>query len=101
MKQIDKGAVILTLQKMVYGDLNTVDLTRKQINALKDAIALLTVEPKRGRWMHDKDDALHAGYCSCCGWMANIAETDVADMPFCPNCGAKMDWRYENETCSD
>ena len=50
------------------------------------------VEPmrKRGTWMHDKDDVLISGYCSCCGWESIIMETDVADMPFCPNCGADM-----------
>ena len=47
-------------------------------------------ENVRGKWMHDKDDVLVSGYCSCCGWTAIIMETDVADMPFCPNCGADM-----------
>ena len=47
-------------------------------------------ERKKGKWMHDKDDELVSGYCSFCGWTANIMETDVADMPFCPNCGADM-----------
>ena len=49
-------------------------------------------EPERatGKWMHDKDDELFSGYCSCCGWESVICETDVADMPYCPNCGAYM-----------
>ena len=51
-----------------------------------------TIDPvKHGMWMHDKDDCLVSGYCSVCGWQSIIYETDVADMPFCPNCGAKMD----------
>lgn len=45
---------------------------------------------RHGRWMHDKDDELITGYCSKCGWTSIIYETDVADMPFCPNCGARM-----------
>ena len=45
---------------------------------------------KNGKWLHDKDDTLLSGYCSCCGWESIIMETDVADMPFCPNCGADM-----------
>lgn len=53
-----------------------------------------TIDPvKHGMWMHDKDDCLVSGYCSVCGWQSIICETDVADMPFCPNCGAKMDGR--------
>ena len=47
-------------------------------------------ERKTGKWMHDKDDELFSGYCSCCGWESVICETDVADMPYCPNCGAYM-----------
>ena len=47
-------------------------------------------ERKKGKWMHDKDDVLYSGYCSCCGWESVICETDVADMPYCPNCGADM-----------
>lgn len=48
-------------------------------------------ERKKGKWLHDKDDTLLSGYCSCCGWESIIMETDVADMPYCPNCGAKME----------
>lgn len=49
-----------------------------------------TIERKTGKWMHDKDDELFSGYCSCCGWESVICETDVAGMPYCPNCGAYM-----------
>lgn len=45
---------------------------------------------KHGRWMHDRDDELFSGYCSCCGWTSIVMETDVAGMPYCPNCGARM-----------
>lgn len=45
---------------------------------------------RHGEWKHDKDDALISGYCSHCGWQSIIMETDVADMPYCPNCGADM-----------
>ena len=57
------------------------------------------LEPvKHGRWEHDKDDELVSGYCSVCGWTSCICETDVADMPFCPNCGASMMDGGENGT---
>lgn len=32
-----------------------------------------------------------AGRCSHCGWEAYLYETDVVGMPYCPNCGAKME----------
>lgn len=67
------------------------------IDAIKNLPPVLTIDPvKHGMWMHDKDDCLVSGYCSVCGWQSIICETDVADMPFCPNCGAKMD---EGEVC--
>lgn len=56
-----------------------------------DGIPSAQPERKKGKWMHDKDDSLISGYCSRCGWESIIMETDVADMPFCPNCGAKME----------
>ena len=60
--------------------------------ALLEIREMLESEPERatGKWMHDKDDELFSGYCSCCGWESVICETDVADMPYCPNCGAYM-----------
>lgn len=58
----------------------------------------IEAEPvKHGRWIHDYDDVLISGACSVCGWHSIIMETDVADMPYCPNCGAKMD-AEEGET---
>ena len=45
---------------------------------------------KHGRWSHYYDDVLVSGTCSVCGWQSMVMETDVADMPYCPNCGAKM-----------
>ena len=31
------------------------------------------------------------GCCSHCGWEVYLYDTDVVGMPYCPNCGAKMD----------
>lgn len=44
---------------------------------------------KHGRWI-EEDDAIIHGHCSSCGWNAIWQETDVFGMPYCPNCGAKM-----------
>ena len=45
------------------------------------------------KWIHldQRGCATISGKCSCCGWEAHYYEDDVADMPYCPNCGAKMD----------
>lgn len=47
---------------------------------------------KHGQWIHlDQEESTISGKCSCCGWEAHYYEDDVADMPYCPNCGARMD----------
>ena len=33
--------------------------------------------------------------CSCCGW--NVCCKDKLDWNFCPNCGAKMDAKMDDE----
>lgn len=47
-------------------------------------------EEKEGKWI-PADDAIIAGHCSACGWAAIYDETDVFGMPFCPNCGSKLE----------
>lgn len=60
-------------------------------NAFADMITECnTIEVrKKGKWI-ESNDTIIRGTCSCCGWLAITAETDVAGMPFCPNCGAAM-----------
>ena len=60
------------------------------VGVINDIKQLPSAQPERkiGKWLHDKDDVLLSGYCSCCGWESIIMETDVADMPYCPNCGS-------------
>lgn len=63
----------------------------------KDVLSMLpavdAVPVVHGRWIHldPRERATISGKCSCCGWEAHYYEDDVADMPYCPNCGAKMD----------
>lgn len=47
---------------------------------------------RHGRWI-EFDDAYNriSGRCSVCGWESHLYEDDVVGMPYCPNCGAKMD----------
>ena len=50
-----------------------------------------TIEERpKGKWI-EVDNGLVSGRCSSCGWEAVIMETDVCGMPFCPNCGARME----------
>ena len=60
------------------------------VDWLKD---LPTAQPerKKGKWIDDQDPIIVSGTCSCCGWEAILFETDVAGMPYCPNCGAAME----------
>ncbi len=45
---------------------------------------------KTGKWI-PADDAIIAGHCSACGWAAIYDETDIFGMPYCPNCGSKLE----------
>lgn len=53
-------------------------------------------EVKRGHWIYP-DDYQIACTCSCCGWNGLLYESDVGDMPYCPNCGAKMNGQEETQ----
>lgn len=49
-------------------------------------------EPKRetGEWIPGNEITVVAS-CSVCGWAACACESDVSDLPFCPNCGARLE----------
>ena len=56
---------------------------------VKELYAMPTIEPKHGRWIK-----LYKGNykCSVCGdWWGCDQSEIVADMKYCPNCGARMD----------
>lgn len=55
------------------------------------ALPSADVQPVRhGHWIEVDDDRI-SGICSECGWEAHLYEDDVVGMPYCPNCGARMD----------
>lgn len=59
-----------------------------------DGIPSSDVAPVRhGHWvdLRGEENETRAGYCSTCGWESHVYEDDVIGMPYCPNCGAKMD----------
>ena len=56
---------------------------------------------RHGHWvdLRDEENETRAGYCSACGWESHVYEDDVIGMPYCPNCGARMDVAFMgNET---
>ena len=57
------------------------------------------LEPVRhGYWIEPDDgDVLTACICSICDWHGNIMEDDVMGMNYCPNCGARMNGKYNRE----
>lgn len=62
---------------------------------LKELKRLKTAQPERktGRWedINKNYYCRISGRCSACGWEAHLYEDDVVGMPYCPNCGAKME----------
>ena len=46
---------------------------------------------ENGFWIEYDDDPLLRGECSICGWQPHLYEDDVLGMPYCPNCGHKME----------
>lgn len=48
---------------------------------------------KHGHWIEpNKEESITVScFCSECDWASRYYENDVKGMPYCPNCGAKMD----------
>lgn len=61
----------------------------------KDVTRLLSLptieERKTGKWIEEQEGLTVSGHCSACGWECYLYEDDVVGMPYCPNCGAKME----------
>lgn len=65
---------------------------------IADAPIIDAVPVKHGRWIHfNQEESTISGRCSCCGWEAHYYEDDVADMPYCPSCGARMDLEGQDD----
>lgn len=95
---ISRAAAIAEVMQMV--ELHRHEIFRGEllhytgIKAMIEALPAVDVAPVvHGRWIHldPRERATISGKCSCCGWEAHYYEDDVADMPYCPNCGARMD----------
>jgi len=46
---------------------------------------------RHGHWIDLDEDSTVACICSLCGWEGHYYEDDVRGMPYCPNCGARME----------
>lgn len=64
-----------------------------------DEQSTIEAEPVRhGDWIEpDGEEGTLAGTCSVCRWECRLYEDDVVGMPFCPNCGAKMDGKETDD----
>ena len=78
-----------------YDSIETVnEACRMGIIALKKLITSSTEEVRHGEWVEPDDEweaCVISCICSVCGWRSHLFEDDVNGMPYCPNCGAKMD----------
>lgn len=89
---IDALRVMQTYKLGVGDDMLLIDLAEAQT----ELMTLPSSERKSGRWEEICNDHI-SGRCSACGWEAHLYEDDVVGMPYCPNCGAKMDKGGETE----
>ena len=100
---IDSENLIARIDKCFQESAKT-GLGLEPVMAIRDVKALISVMPevnaapvKPGRWIYPKEESTISGKCSCCGWEAHYYEDDVAGMPYCPNCGARMDLEEQQD----
>ena len=94
MRLIDTDKLKFPNIKIFYMKLHGVTVSMVRLIDLQMLVPTVDAAPvKHGRWIHldRREYATISGKCSCCGWEAHYYEDDVADMPYCPNCGARMD----------
>lgn len=71
-------------------DINDVAIFYGTIMKIINSIPSVEPERKKGKWIEDE-----TGYgfwiCSECGFASEAFGANIL-YPFCPNCGAKLDW---------
>lgn len=85
MRLIDADALVKALEKFsdTMTDYRVGEGVWDALGFVKDAP---TIEPKKGKWVEDE----YWDYkCSACG--KGIDDDIYRFMPYCPNCGAKME----------
>lgn len=91
---IDRQAAIDAVHEEFDGCLvwdESGETTANEFERILDYLPSADVQPVRHGYWIDVDDELISGRCSVCGWESHLYEDDVVGMPYCPNCGAKMD----------
>lgn len=84
-------------ERACMSDKNCEDM-QDVIYKLRDYPTADVVEVRHGHWIR-YDDLVVSCECSVCGEKFNLYEDDVLGYPYCPNCGAKMDGKeQENDT---
>lgn len=101
MRPIDADALKDKLQQhhdfyvMAWGGFGKMPIGEKKrideiTNCIAEVVNAPTIEPKQGEWI-EVDDYFIRCKCSICGWESHKYEDDVYGMPYCPNCGARME----------
>lgn len=67
------------------------------LDNLKNAPAAAVAPVRHGRWENRQGGFWGVATCSVCGKKSHIGKVSP---PYCPNCGAKMDWEDGDEMAS-
>ena len=93
---IDAEELNLAVRDDVYIDGRNYARVKKHIDAAETVDA---VEVVHGEWKVSIDSEISRSvYCSACGkcfYYAKKGALNIDKMPYCPNCGAKMDLKGE------
>lgn len=88
-------------KREIFNDPKYADGWNSAIEVINNAPTVDAVPLRHGRWL-TTDAYPHHLYCSLCykTYLKNAQWLDTLGVPtnFCPNCGARMEWRRRNET---
>ena len=85
--EVIEGLKHCTILKKCYGCPYHMGDSAECINVLmRDIIALLKAEPKRGRWI-EEPDSIRRWHCSGCGYI--VAGIEAKIYKYCPKCGSQ------------
>ena len=91
MRMIDADALLSDIERTIE-ESGCVNHEGEIMDCVRYASEVDAVPVVRGEWIEpDENDITTACICSLCDWRGHIMEDDVRGMPYCPNCGAKME----------
>jgi hypothetical protein len=94
MRVIDADALLSDIERSIE-ESGCANHEGEIMDCVRYASEVDAVPVVRGEWIVP-DDTVIACICSVCDWESNLYEDDVMGMPYCPNCGAKMDKESES-----